>query len=38
VFLKGLPLAEFASPLGILLLIGVATLALSLALFKKRIS
>jgi ABC-type multidrug transport system permease subunit len=38
VFLKGLPLTEFASPLVILLSMGAATLALSLALFKKRIS
>jgi len=38
VFLKGLPLAEFSSPIVILLVIGVTTLALSLALFKKRIS
>jgi ABC-2 type transport system permease protein len=38
VFLKGLPLTEFARPLVILLSIGAATLMLSLALFKKRIS
>jgi ABC-type multidrug transport system permease subunit len=38
VFLKGLPLAEFASPLAILLIIGVTTWAASLAIFKKRIS
>jgi ABC-2 type transport system permease protein len=38
VFLKGLPLTEFADPIGILLIIGVTTLAASLALFKKRIS
>jgi ABC-type multidrug transport system permease subunit len=38
VFLKGLPLTEFTGSLGILLTIGVASLALSLALFKKRIS
>jgi ABC-2 type transport system permease protein len=38
VFLKGLPLAEFAGPIGILLMIGVTTLTLTLAVFKKRIS
>ena len=38
VFLKGLPLTEFASPIGILLVIGFVTLSLSLAIFKKRIS
>jgi ABC-2 type transport system permease protein len=38
VFLKGLPLPEFASPIMILLVIGVTTLMASLALFKKRIS
>lgn len=38
VFLKGLPLTEFTAPLVILFIIGAATLALSLALFKKRIS
>jgi ABC-type multidrug transport system permease subunit len=38
VFLKGLPLAEFSSPIALLLIIGVTTLALSLAVFKKRIS
>jgi ABC-2 type transport system permease protein len=38
VFLKGLPLTEFASPIAILLTIGVTTLAASLAIFKKRIS
>jgi ABC-2 type transport system permease protein len=37
VFLKGLPLMEFASPIGILLVIGFTTLGLSLAIFKKRI-
>jgi ABC-type multidrug transport system permease subunit len=37
VFLKGLPLTEFASPIAILLVIGIATLTLSLAIFKKRI-
>jgi ABC-type multidrug transport system permease subunit len=37
VFLKGLPLAEFSGPITILLVIGVTTLALSLAVFKKRI-
>ncbi len=37
VFLKGLPLAEYSSPIGILLIIGVVTLTLSLAVFKKRI-
>ena len=37
VFLKGLPLTEFASPIAILLVIGLTTLAASLALFKKRI-
>ncbi len=38
VFLKGLSLAEFAGPIAILLIIGVTTLTLSLAVFKKRIS
>jgi ABC-type multidrug transport system permease subunit len=38
VFLKGLPLAEFANPIAILLAIGVATLTASLAIFKKRIT
>jgi ABC-2 type transport system permease protein len=38
VFLKGLPLTEFASPIVILLMIGATTLTASLALFKKRIS
>jgi ABC-2 type transport system permease protein len=38
VFLKGLPLPEFAGPIALLLVIGLTTLALSLALFKKRIS
>lgn len=38
VFLKGLPLTEFAGPIAILLIIGVTTLVLSLAVFKKRIS
>jgi hypothetical protein len=38
VFLKGLPLTEFASPIAILLAIGMTTLVASLALFKKRIS
>ena len=38
VFLKGLPLTEFASPIVTLLVIGVTTLAASLAIFKKRIS
>ncbi len=38
VFLKGLPLAEFAGPIVILLVIGMTTLGLSLAVFKKRIS
>ncbi len=38
VFLKGLPLAEFSGPIAILLVIGVVTLAASLAVFKKRIS
>jgi ABC-2 type transport system permease protein len=38
VFLKGLPLTEFASPIVILLIIGATTLGLSLAVFKKRIS
>jgi len=38
VFLKGLPLTEFASPLVILLIISAATLTLSLAVFKKRIN
>ena len=37
IFLKGLPLAEFTGPIVILLIIGVTTLAFSLALFKKRI-
>ncbi len=37
VFLKGLPLAEFSGPIVILLVSGVTTLALSLAVFKKRI-
>jgi ABC-2 type transport system permease protein len=38
VFLKGLPLTEFSGPLTILLVIGVTTLAASLAVFRKRIS
>src|SRR5512139_2336897 len=38
VFLKGLPLTEFSGPIALLLVIGVTTLALSLAVFKKRIS
>ncbi len=38
VFLKGLPLLEFASPIGILLVIGFVTWLLSLVIFKKRIS
>jgi ABC-2 type transport system permease protein len=38
VFLKGLPLAEFASPIAILLVIGFTTLTASLVIFKKRIS
>jgi ABC-2 type transport system permease protein len=38
VFLKGLPLTEFAGPIVILLVIGFTTLALSLAIFKKRIN
>ena len=38
VFLKGLPLTEFAGPIVILLVIGVTTLTLSLMIFKKRIS
>jgi ABC-2 type transport system permease protein len=38
VFLKGLPLTEFASPIVILFVIGLTTLVASLALFKKRIS
>jgi hypothetical protein len=38
VFLKGLPLTEFAGPIVILLMIGATTLTASLALFKKRIS
>jgi ABC-2 type transport system permease protein len=38
VFLKGLPLTEFASPIVILLIIGATTLGLSLGVFKKRIS
>ncbi|CAG0934911.1 Ribosome-associated ATPase [Thermoflexales bacterium] len=38
VFLKGLPLVEFAGPIALLIIIGTATLTLSLAVFKKRIS
>jgi ABC-2 type transport system permease protein len=38
VFLKGLPLTEFTSPITILLVIGFTTLMLSLIVFKKRIS
>ena len=38
VFLKGLPLAEFSGSITILLIIGVTTLAASLAAFKKRIT
>ncbi len=38
VFLKGLPLVALATPLAFLLVIGTATLALSLIIFKKRIS
>lgn len=38
VFLKGLPLQEFASSIVILLVIGLTTLTASLMLFKKRIS
>ncbi len=38
VFLKGLPLASLTTPLDFLLVIGTATLALSLVIFKKRIS
>ncbi len=38
VFLKGLPLTEFTGPIAILLIIGAITLALTLAVFKKRIS
>jgi ABC-2 type transport system permease protein len=38
VFLKGLPLTEFAGPIAILLVIGFTTLAASLMIFKKRIS
>jgi ABC-2 type transport system permease protein len=38
VFMKGLPLTEFASPIAILLLIGMTTLTMSLVIFKKRIS
>jgi ABC-type multidrug transport system permease subunit len=38
VFLKGLPLTEFAGPIAILLVIGATTLTLSLVIFKKRIN
>ena len=38
VFLKGLPLAALITPMGFLLVIGTVTLALSLVIFKKRIS
>ncbi len=37
VFLKGLDLAALSGPIGMLLIIGVITLALSLAVFRKRI-
>jgi len=37
VFLKGLPLTEFTSPIVILLIIGLTTLVATLAIFKKRI-
>jgi ABC-2 type transport system permease protein len=38
VFLKGLDLAALSGPIGMLLMIGIVTLTLSLAVFRKRIS
>jgi ABC-2 type transport system permease protein len=38
VFLKGLPLTEFVGSIVILLIVGISTVLLSLAMFKKRIS